>query len=114
VILKYVRKVTKRKETGAISCPPAPAGVLEKSHADVSFLAGLAIDKLQYHLPLYRQHQRLAHSGIDVSRPWLTQLVHKTASLLEPVYEAQLDSIRDSSVVAMDESVSRRLETTYG
>ncbi len=120
VILKYVRKVTKRKDTGAISCPPAPAGVLEKSHADVSFLAGLVIDKLQYHLPLYRQHQRLAHSGIEVSRPWLTQLVHKTAALLEPVYEAQLDSIRDSAVVAMDETpikASRKsrgkMKTTY-
>jgi transposase len=120
VILKYVRKVTKRKDTGTISCPPAPAGVLGKSHADVSFLAGLVIDKLQYHLPLYRQHQRLAHSGIEVSRPWLTQLVHKTASLLEPVYQAQLDSIRESSVVAMDETpikASRKcrgkMKTTY-
>jgi transposase len=120
VILKYVRRVTKRKDEGTISCPPAPAGVLEKSHADVSFLAGLVIDKLQYHLPLYRQHQRLAHSGIDVSRPWLTQLVHKTAALLEPVYQAQLDSIRESSVVAMDETpikASRKsrgkMKTTY-
>lgn len=120
VILKYVRKVTKRKDTGAISCPPAPAGVLERSHADVSFLAGLVIDKLQYHLPLYRQHQRLAHSGIEVSRPWLTQLVHKTAALLEPVYEAQLASIQQSAVIAMDETpikASRKsrgkMKTTY-
>lgn len=120
VILKYVRRVTKRKDEGTISCPPAPAGVLEKSHADVSFLAGLVIDKLQYHLPLYRQHQRLAHSGITVSRPWLTQLVHKTAALLEPVYAAQLDSIRESRVIAMDETpikASRRsrgkMKTTY-
>jgi hypothetical protein len=29
VVLKYVRKVTKRKDEGTISCPPAPAGVIE-------------------------------------------------------------------------------------
>lgn len=120
VILKYVRKVLKHKETGSITCAPAPAGVIEKSHADVSFLAGLVIDKFQFHLPLYRQHQRLDQAGITVSRPWLTQLVHKTAALLEPVYEAQLASIRESAVIAMDETpikASRKsrgkLKTTY-
>jgi transposase len=120
VVLKYVRKVIKHKETGSISCAPAPAGVIERSHADVSFLAGLVIDKFQFHLPLYRQHQRLEQAGILVSRPWLTQLVHKTAALLEPVYEAQLDSIRASRVIAMDETpikASRKsrgkMKTTY-
>lgn len=120
VVLKYVRKVIKHKEIGSISCAPAPAGVIERSHADVSFLAGLVIDKFQFHLPLYRQHQRLEQAGITVSRPWLTQLVHKTAALLEPVYDAQLDSIRDSAVLAMDETpikASRKsrgkMKTTY-
>jgi hypothetical protein len=31
------------------SCPPLPTAVLEKSFADVSFLAGLLIDKFRYH-----------------------------------------------------------------
>lgn len=120
VVLKYVRKVRKHKESGAISCPPAPAGVLERSHADVSFLAGLVVDKFQYHLPLYRQHQRLADAGIEVSRGWLTQLVHRTAALLEPIYAAQLASIREGAVIAMDETpikASRksrgRMKTSY-
>jgi len=65
----------------------------------VSFLAGLVIDKFQYHLPLYRQHRRLADAGVEVSRGWLTQLVHRTASLLEPVYEALLASIREHANV---------------
>lgn len=120
VVLEYRRPVVKRKGTGAISCAPAPAGVLEHSRADVSLLAGLIIDKLNYHLPLYRQHQRLADAGIEVSRGWLTQLVHKTASLLEPVYEAQLASIRDGPVIAMDETPIKatrksrgKMKTTY-
>ena len=94
MILKYHRPVIKRKDTNAILCLPAPAGILEGSRADVSFTAGLLMDKFAWHLPLYRQHQRLAASGITVSRPWLTQLAQRTISLLAPIYEAQFSSIR--------------------
>ncbi len=54
VILKYVRPVIKRRDTQTIHCPAAPAGVLEGSRADVSFLVGLLLDKFAWHLPLYR------------------------------------------------------------
>ena len=57
----------KRAGTGTLSCPPAPPSVLEKSHADVSLLAGMPVDKFRYHLPLYRQHQRLTAAGVTVS-----------------------------------------------
>jgi len=120
VVLKYLRRVIKRKDSGAISCPPAPPGVLERGHADVSFLAGLLVDKFLYHLPLYRQHQRLTDAGIRVSRGWLTQLAHRTAALLEPIYEAQRISILDSAVLAMDETPIKagragrgRMKTAY-
>ncbi len=87
-----------------ISCPPVPAGVIEGSRADVSFLAGLLVGKFAWHLPLYRQHQRLDAAGIRVSRPWLMQLVQQAVGLLEPVYDAQFASIRASRVKAMDET----------
>ena len=76
VVLKYVRPLIKRHDTQALSCPPAPLGVLEGSRADVSFIAGVLLDKFAYHLPLYRQHQRLTDAGFTLSRPWLTQLTH--------------------------------------
>lgn len=104
VILKYVRPVVKVPADGTLHCAPAPDGVLGTSRADVSLIAGLIIDKLAYHLPLYRQHQRLTAAGIDVSRPWLTRLVHQAATLLEPIHDAQLASIRGSRVIAMDET----------
>jgi transposase len=104
VILKYVRHVVKRRDTQALSCPGAPAGVIEGSRADVSFIAGLLIDKFCYHLPLYRQHQRLAQAGVKVSRPWLTQLAQSAIALLEPVFQAQWQSILTSRVKRMDET----------
>jgi len=104
VVIKYVRPVLKRLDTQAISSPELPAGVIEGSRADVSFIAGLLLDKFAYHLPLYRQHQRLLDAGFTLSRPWLTQLAQQGAALLEPIYEAQLASIRASRVKAMDET----------
>jgi len=88
--------------------------VIEGSRADVSFLAGLIVEKFAYHLPLYRQHQRLTDAGITVSRPWLTQLTHSALSLLRPIYEAQLESIRTSHVVAMDETPIKSETTGTG
>jgi transposase len=104
VILKYVREVIKRKDDGTLSCPPAPASVLGKSFADVSLLAGLLIDKFRYHLPLYRQHQRMEAAGIRLARSTLTGLVHRTADLLQPIYAAQLASVLKSRVLTMDET----------
>lgn len=104
VVLKYVRPVIKRRDTQTLHCPPAPAGVIEGSRADVSLVAGVLVDKFAWHLPLYRQHQRLSDAGFKLSRPWLTQLVQQGAQLLQPVYDAQFESIRASRVKAMDET----------
>ena len=71
VVLKYIRKVVKRLHTKTILTPPAPANVLERSAAGVSFLAGMLVDKFCWHLPLYRQHQRLRDAGLALSRSTL-------------------------------------------
>ena len=103
-VLKFNRPVIKRLDTQAIVSVPALEGVIEGSRADVSFCAGMMVDKFVYHMPLYRQHQKLGDSGIKVSRPWLTQLSQQIIALLEPIYDAQLDSIRASRVITMDET----------
>lgn len=104
VILKYIRPVIKVKATQELSCAPAPAGVIEGSRADVSFAAGLTVNKCAYHLPLCRQHVQLKDQGIDVSRQWLTQIIQQVLELCRPIYAAQLDSIRLSRVITMDET----------
>jgi transposase len=106
VVLKYVRQVIKRRDTASatIACPPAPPAIFEGGRADVSFLAGLIIDKFLYHLPLYRQHQRLLAAGFTLSRQWLTQQVLAVATLLAPIVAAQLSAIRAARVKGMDET----------
>jgi len=104
VVIEYVRPLIKRLDAQTLHCAAAPSGVFEGSRADVSFIVGLLVDKFVYHLPLYRQHQRLLDAGLKLSRPWLTQLVQQAAQLLEAIYEAQLASIVGGRVIAMDET----------
>jgi transposase len=114
VVLKIVRQVIKRNDTEELTCPPVPASVLPKSYADVSVLVGLIVDKFRYHIPLYRQHQRMQAAGLTISRSSLSNWVHRSISLLEPIYMAQLNSILHSKVLAMDETPVRAGRSSKG
>lgn len=114
-VLKYTRPIVKLKADEAILTVPAPAGIFDDhSRADVSFAAGVLMDKFAWHLPLYRQHQRLEAAGIRVTRPWLTQLTQRSIGLLSPIYEAQLASIRAGRVKAMDETPIKAGRSGHG
>jgi transposase len=104
VVLEYRRPVVKHKASQTLSTPAAPTSVLENSITDVSLLAGLLIDKFVYHMPLYRQHQRMQQSGVTVSRTSLTNWVKHAITLLKPIANAQLLQVLQSKVLAMDET----------
>ena len=104
VVLRYVRKVVKRRDTQAILTAAAPANVLERSVADVSFLAAMLVDKFCWHLPLYRQHQRLRDAGITLSRSTLVYWTSRVIDLLAPITDAQSAHVLASEVLSMDET----------
>lgn len=104
VVLQVERPVFRRKDADKPKTTPAAFNVLDSSLADVSLLAGLLVDKFQYHLPLYRQHQRIQQAGITVSRSTLTNLVKRAIDLLRPIVDAQTDNVLRSRVLAMDET----------
>jgi len=104
VILEHRRPVVRHKPTQSLSTVAAPTGIFDRSIADVSLLAGMLIDKFVFHLPLYRQHQRMALSGVTLSRTTLTGLVKRTIELLRPIHDALLQSVLESRVLAMDET----------
>lgn len=78
--------------------------MLDRCLADVSLLAGMLVDKFAYHLPLYRQHQRMLQCGIQLSRTSLSSWTQRAIELLKPIYQAQLRHILRSRVLAMDET----------
>ncbi len=119
-LLEIVRPVTRLNETAALCTAPTPPSVFPGSLVDVSLLAGLLVDKFCFHLPLYRQHQRMKAAGIHVSRSSLTNWVHQSVGLLEPLVRAQWVSVLESAVLAMDETpiragrkAKRKMHTGY-
>lgn len=120
VVLEYRRPVIRAKDSATLLEVPAPSAVFDGSLADVSLLAGLLVDKFCYHLPLYRQHQRLVDAGITLSRSTLTHYVRRSIDLLRPIYDAQWQHVLQSKVLAMDETPIKagkagkgRLKTTW-
>ena len=120
VVLQYEIPILKRKRVAdieadassdtnatsqpALITPTMPDQVLENSVADVSVLVGLLVDKFCYHLPLYRQHQRMSQAGVTLSRATLTNWSKRAIELLRPIVEAQLRHVLQSKVLAMDET----------
>lgn len=103
VVIKTVRTAWKKKGEDDIRKAALPS-VVERSIADVSFLAGLAVDKHCHHLPLYRQHQRLEQSGVHIERSTLTRLLQRVAEMCELAYNSLTSSILASKVITIDES----------
>jgi hypothetical protein len=116
VVLRFERPVVKRKEDGLMATVPAPVGVLDHAQVDVSFLAGMMVDKFAYHLPLYRQHQRLVDEGITVARSTLDLWMQRSIGLLTPVALAQQVAIVDDGQLKIDETPIKagRTKTSTG
>ncbi len=89
-VLEYRCPVIKVSADAVPQAASAPATLFDGSLADVSFIAGMLVDKFCYHLPLYRQHQRLLQAGIPLSRTTLTQQVARAAALLSPIHLAMV------------------------
>lgn len=104
VVLQIQRPVFRRKGEEKPVTTQVPFNVFDSSLADVSLLAGLLVDKFQFHLPLYRQHQRIQQAGVTLSRATLTNLVKRSIDLLRPIFDAQTESVLRSRVLAMDET----------
>jgi transposase len=104
VVLQYETPVLKRKGEQTLITTPMPDQVFENSIADVSVLAGLLVDKFLYHLPLYRQHQRMQHAGITLSRATLTNWAKRAIEMFRLIVGAQLKHMLEGKVLAMDET----------
>lgn len=103
-VRRYERPRVKIKETQKIVEPPPSPSVIRGSFMEPEFLAGMVVDKILYHLPLYRIHQRLKEGGICIARSSLTNAFHAVGDLLQPILHHHLESILASSTLLADET----------
>lgn len=91
---------------------PLPSHPIEKCKVDISVLVLLTIEKFLYHLPIWRQQQRLRQYGIELPYSTLCHLTNRTCEVLEPLWHLLLKEIIQSGIIALDETRFRVLDNT--
>ena len=83
---------------------PAPVRVTEGGLYGPGLHAYAVVSKCADALPLYRISKRFARAGVEIARSSLTDLYHRTASLLEPLHKRLLELVAESDYVNADET----------
>lgn len=89
---------------GRIFCAPPPARVGDGSHYGPGLHAHAVVSKCADALPLHRQAKRFARESVRIARSTLTDLFHRSASLLVPLYLRLLALVAASDYVNADET----------
>jgi transposase len=99
---KYVvRFATKPDELKIAELPPE---ALPKSKAAPGLVADVIVSKLVDHLPLYRQEQRYARQGMELSRSTLGGWLAEAADVLTPLYLLLKARVLAAKVVHTDDT----------
>jgi transposase len=86
---------------------PAPTKVFDKARFGPTFMAQVAVSKCADSLPLYRQAKAYRRAGVQVNDSTLGDLFHRTAELVEPLYDRLLKLISGKEIVLADETTQR-------
>ena len=100
----------RRGHPGTGARPPDHQGALPTE----GLLAHVLVSKYADHLPLYRQSQILARSGIDLHRSTLADWVGKASFHLRPVVDCLAAELKRSGKLGMERATVRVLEPGRG
>lgn len=107
---RYVRPKYVSKDNEAILIAPVAERPLPKAIAGAGLLSQIVIDKYVDHLPLYRQQQRFARENITIPYATLTDWVHNSCRLIEPLYEALRKEVIAGDYLHADETPIKVLD----
>jgi transposase len=98
----------------AIAQAPAPSLPIHRGLAGPGLLAHVLVAKYADHLPLYRQAEIYARSGVDVDRSTLADWVGQTARLMRPLVEAVGLHVMSAERVHADDTTVPVLDPGHG
>ena len=83
---------------------PKPAAPFERGMAGPGLLAYVVTSKFHDYLPLYRVQRILDRLGYEITRGTQSVWCGDVADLLEPLYRRMCEAVRDSALVATDDT----------
>jgi transposase len=93
-----------------VTSAPGPAKVLERSAADASLLAHLAVSKFADHTPLHRVSRIYARSGAELPVSTLSDWTAGVGNLVAPLVERLVARVLAASIVRTDATGLRVLD----
>ena len=114
-VLVTVRpKYACRACTDGVTQAPAPAALIEGGLPTEGAIAHVLVSKYADHLPLYRQSQMLARSGVTIDRGTLADWVGVAGFHLRPVVDRLAEHLKASTKLFMDETTAPVLDPGRG
>ena len=101
---RHIRSKWVCGECETLTQAPMPAHIIDKGIPTTGLLAHLLISKYADHLPLYRQEQIFAHSGVPLSRSTLAEWIGICGVRLQPLVDAMREQLLKESVLHADET----------
>jgi transposase len=114
VIVTIRPKYACRSCEGNVIQAPAPAHLIEGALPTEGAIAHVLVSKYADHLPLYRQSQIYARSGLDLHRSTLAGWVGKAAFHLRPIFDHMAENLKSSGKLFMDETSAPVLDPGRG
>ncbi len=87
-VIRHVRPKFSCRACESITQAPTPELPIRRGRASASLLAHVLVAKFADHLPLYRQSEIYARSGVELERSTLADWVGQCAGLLRPLIDA--------------------------
>ena len=103
-VLRHIRGKYACTCCQTIQAAPMPAQMIDKGIPAAGLLAQVAIAKVDDHLPLYRQTEIYARSGVHIPRSSMAQWLGICGVRLEPLAAALKDFILGHDVLHADET----------
>ena len=103
-VVRHVRPACSCRKCEAMVQAPMPELPIPRGMAGPSFLAHIAIAKFCDHLPLYRQAEIYARSGLDIDRSLLAEWLGHMAWLLRPLVELIAAHVMAGRVIHADDT----------
>ena len=103
-VVRHIRPACSCRKCEAMMQAPMPELPIPRGMAGASLLAHIATSKFCDHLPLYRQAEIYARSGIDVDRGQLAEWLGHLAWLLRPLGELIAEHVMVGRVIHADDT----------
>lgn len=108
--LVLIRPKYAKSEGEGVLIGQMPSRPIEKCLAGNVLLASILINKYVDHLPLYRQQQIFKRSGITIAPSTIDGWISQLGTLLEPLYQAMVNVIKNDGYLQVDETPTRVLD----